>query len=184
MRIDETAYHEYANWKLENDKILKDLQEQAEDIYFRFKHVIGVIGYYYDRLIDDEKYSSDDDIIFVTGFYYLVSQLEEVKKILKEVYKQDIKELNNHAKEINLFLNTIDFQTDFVNDDIESDEELKALMSFDKKVYKLIETKKEVPLTYYEELDVITAKVFEKHEANYYSINNVFLEIADELNIL
>lgn len=184
MRIDETTYREFANWKLENNDLIKALNEQASGIFYRFKHIIDVIDFYYNKLIDDVNYSEEDDAIFKTGFYYLADQIEDVKIILKKVYKDDITELEKHAKEINLFLNTLDFQTELFNSELEQDEDIQRLMSFDQDVYNFIMEKKEVPENYYEELDLLTLKIYKKLDLSFYSINDIFLEIADELNIV
>ena len=184
MKIDETVYNEYANWKLENEELLKNIKSNSDDIYYRFKHVLDVVDYYYDKLIDDENYSDEDDVIFKTGFYYIADQFENISELLQKVYNNDFKELDKHAKEVNLFLNTVDFQTEVLNNDITSDEDVKKLLEFDREIYSYISKKKNIPEEKYEELDDLTTKVFNKLNINYYSVNNIFLEIADELNIL
>lgn len=184
MKTDETVYHEYANWKLENEALLKEIKEKAENIYFRFKHVIDVIDFYYDKLIDDATYTEEDDVIFKTGFYYSADLLEDIKEILSKVYNNNVIELENHSKAINLFLNAIDFQTEVLNNEINGDKDVQRLMGFDQEVYSYISKKEEVPEKYYEELDLLSLNIFQKLNISYYSISNIYLEIADELNIL
>ncbi|HHW79314.1 MAG TPA: hypothetical protein GX742_00770 [Acholeplasmataceae bacterium] len=184
MRIDETTYHEYANWKLENSDLLKELSQNASSIYFRFKHILEVVKHYYNKLIDDVNYSEEDDAIFKTGYYYLADQIEDIKTILNKVYNNDAKVLESHAKEINLFLNTIDFQTELLNNELEEDDDIQRLMDFDQDVYNFIIEKNPIPEKYYDELDDLTFKIFKKLDISYYSVNDIFLEIADELNIL
>ncbi len=184
MIIDETIYHEFANWKLENSELLKELNDNANNIYFRFKHILEVVRHYYDKLIDDVNYSEEDDAIFKTGYYYLSDQIEDIKTILSKVYNNDVKQLEKHAKEINLFLNTIDFQTELLNNELEDDVDIQRLMDFDQDVYSYIIDKNPIPETFYEELDELTFKIFRRLDISYYSVNDIFLEIADELNIL
>lgn len=185
MKIDERVYHEYANWKLENEKIIRKIQEKGGNIYFRFKHVIDVIDFYYNKLIDDVNYNEEDDVIFQTGFYYVADQLEEIKEILRSVYNNKVEVLNEHAKEINLFLNNIDFQTEILNNEThEENKDIQRLMDINKEIYQFIVKKEAIPEEYYEELDLLTTKIFRKLKIDYYPINNIFLEIADELNIL
>ena len=184
MKMDETAYHEYANWKLENNELLNKLNTEAEDIFFRFKHIIDVTNYFYDKLIDDANYAEQDDVIFKSGFYYLADQLEELKVLLKDVFNNDLNEAKKYFREINLFFNTLDFQAELINNDIELGADLETLMTFDKKVYEYLERKQNAPDELFAELDKITNNIYQKLNSNYYSINNIFLEIADELNIL
>lgn len=184
MIIDEKVYNEFANWKLENNDFLLKLEKEASGIFFRFKHVIKVVDHYYNKLIDDTEFNDDDDAIFRTGYYYLVDQLEDIKTLLSKVYKNNISELEKHSKEINLFLNTIDFQTELLNNELDDKEDIQRLMDFDQEVYDYITDKNPIPEDFYEELDLLTFKIFRRLNINYYSINDIFLEIADELNIL
>lgn len=184
MKIDETVYNEYANWKLENEELLKELETSAEDIFFRFKHIIDVIAYFYDKLIDDADYDTEDDLIFKTGFYYVADQIEELKILLKDVYNNDIVTAAKYFKEVNLYFNTLDFQSELINQEIDENEDIQTLLVFDKKVYKFLEDKESIPTEVYEELDSLTSNIYQKLNTNYYSINNIFLEIADELDIL
>lgn len=184
MKIDETAYHEYANWKLENEELVKELAIKGEDIYFRFKHVISVIDYFYDKLIDDPDYDEEDDLIFKTGFYYIADQIEEFKELYKKVFDNKIEEAIKYFKEINLYFNTLDFQTELINHEFDESNEIKDLLVFDKKVYELLENKQNAPEELFDELDSLTSTIYKQLNSNYYSINHIFLEIADELNIL
>lgn len=184
MKIDETAYHEYANWKLENEDLLKKLETEAEDLFFRFKPVIDVISYFYDKLIDDNDYSEDDDVIFKSGFYYIADQIEELKILLKDIFSNNLEETSKFSKEVNLYFNALDFQTELINNELEDNEDVVSIMSFDKKVYELLTKKENAPEELFEELDNLTSSIYKKLNNNYYSINNIFLEIADELNIL
>lgn len=184
MKIDERVYNEYANWKLDNSDFINELELNAPSIYFRFKHIINVIEYYYNKLIDDVNYTQEDDAIFRTGFYYITDQLSDVDSIYSKAYKKDIKLLEKHSKEINLFLNTLDFQTELMNNELDQNEDVQKLMDFDQDVYKYIMEKKTVPEEYYEELDMLTFKIFKSLDINYYSVNDIFLEIADQLNML
>lgn len=184
MQIDETVYNEFANWKLENNDILSELKEKASGIYFRFEHIINVVEHYYNKLIDDPTFSEDDDAIFRTGFYYMTDQIEDVITLLEKVYNNDFNELDKHSKEINLFLNTIDFQTELLNNELDDKEDIQRLMDFDQDVYNYITEKNPIPDNFYEELDLLTFQIFRRLNINYYSVNDIFLEIADELNIL
>lgn len=184
MKIDEKTYNEFANWKLENDDLLTEMENKAPDVYFRFKHILNVVDHYYNKLIDDKDYSADDDAIFRTGFYYLVDQIDDIQTLLEKVYKDNVEELNKHSKEINLFLNTIDFQTELLNNELDNNEDIQRLMDFDQDVYHYLTKKNPIPDNFYEELDLLTLNIFRRLNINYYSVNDIFLEIADELNIL
>ena len=182
-RIDESSYQEYANWKLENDELLNELTNEGEDIYFRLKHVLDVVDFYYNRLIDDPTYSEEDHVIFQTGFYYLVGQLEDLKDVLQKVYKNNYKDLYKHASEVNFYLNILDFQNEIYIRQIDEDTDASELLLFNNIVYEYLNNKKEITEDLYEKFDNLTTKLFSKHNIEYYSINSIFFEIADELDL-
>lgn len=181
---DERVYHEYANWKIENYDLLKYLVESNSDLIIRFKHVIDVTDFLYDRLIDDQNYTDDEDQIFETGFYYLFDQIDEIVTLLKSSYKNNIKDLEQRAKDVNLLLSTIDFQNELLGVENFEQKDLEKLVDFEQNILKLLENKQEVPINLYEELDQMTLEIFNKLNLEYFPVNDIFLEIADELGIL
>jgi len=170
---EERVYHEYANWKIENHELLTYLVESNSDLILRFKHVIDVTDHLYDKLIDNDKYTDEEDQIFETGFYYLFDQIEEIATLLKKSYQNKIKDLEERSKDVNLLLSAIDFQN-----------ELLSVVDFEQNILKKLENKEEVPINMFEELDQITLEIFTKLNVDYFPVNDIFLEIADELGIL
>lgn len=180
---DELKYHEYANWKMENHDLLKYLTENNSDLLIRFKHVLDVTDYLYNKLIDDPNFSDDEDQIFETGFYYLFDQIDKITQLLKP-YQNEFKALEKRAKEINLLLSAIDFQNELATLEDYDDTDMADLIDFEQEITKKIENKEEVEEDMYEKLDRITFEIFNKLDVEYYPINDIFLEIADELGIL
>lgn len=181
---DEKVYHEYANWKMEHHDLLKYLIERNSLLMIRFKHVMDVIDYLYDKLIDDPTFSEEEDQIFETGLYYMMDQIDQIDQLLKKSYQNSFEDLEKRAKDVNLLLNTIDFQNELLGLETFDQKDMDILITFEEKVMKLLEEKKEVPITLYKELDHISFELFKKLDVEYYPINHIFLEIADELGIL
>ncbi len=181
---DEKVYHEYANWKLENYELIKYLVDNNSDLILRFKHVIDVIDHLYDKLIDDDTYSDEEDHIFETGFYYLFDQVEEITKLLKKAYQNNVKDLEQRAQDVNLLLSAIDFQNELLGVENFEQKDMDRLMEFEKDVLDRLEKKEIVPKEMYEHLDQMSYEIFAKLNVEYYPIDDIFLEIADELGIL
>lgn len=181
---DEKVFHDYANFKLDNESLIKELKKVESEVLERFEHVIDVADYYYDKLIDDKDFSEEDHHVFTIAFMYLEEQVEQVKELLKTVYNNKVAELEKHAKEVNLLLNTFDFQTEVLNNEFEDDDDVKVLLEFDKDIFDYLTKYMEVPVEKYNQLDELTYRIFNKNNRNYYSINSIFYEIADELEIL
>lgn len=181
---DEKVYHEYANWKIENHELLKYLVENNSDLILRFKHVIDVTDYLYDKLIDDESYTDDEDHIFETGFYYLFDQIEEITNLLKKAYQNNVQDLEKRAKDVNLLLSTIDFQNELLGVENFEQKDMDRLVEFEQSVLEKLEKKESVPQHMFNHLDTISYEIFNKLNLEYYPIDDIFLEIADELGIL
>ncbi|MFA6377844.1 MAG: hypothetical protein WCW63_04370 [Acholeplasmataceae bacterium] len=184
MMRDERVYHEYANWKIENHELLKYLIESNSDLILRFKHVLDVTDYLYDRLIDDHNYTDEEDQIFETGFYYVLDQLDQISRLLKDNYQNDIKDLEKRAKDVNLLLAAIDFQNELVSLESYEQKDLESLIKFEEELLKILQNKHEVPKDMYQKLDDITFEMFQRLDVEYFPIDDIFLEIADELGIL
>jgi hypothetical protein len=181
---DEKIYHEYANWKIENHELLKYLVENNSDLIQRFRHVIDVTDYLYDKLIDDVTYSEDEDHIFETGFYYLFDQIEEITTLLKKAYQNNVQDLEKRAKDVNLLLSTIDFQNELLGVENFEQKDLDRLVEFEQAVLDKLEKKENIPYEMFDHLDSISYEIFNKLNVEYYPIDDIFLEIADELGIL
>ncbi len=181
---DERVYHEYANWKIENHELLTYLIESNSDLIMRFKHVIDVIDYLYNKLIDDKNYNDDEDHIFETGFYYMFDQIEEITGLLKKSYHNNIQNLEERARDVNLLLSTIDFQNELLGVENFEQVDMDKLIDFEQDIMKKLENKEEVPIFMFEKLDEMTYEMFQKLNVEYYAINDIFLDIADELGIL
>ncbi len=180
---DELKYHEYANWKMENHDLLKYLTDNNSDLMIRFKHVLDVTDHLYNKLIDDPQYSEEEDQIFETGFYYLFDQIDKITQLLKP-YQNEFKALEKRSKEINLLLSAIDFQNELATLEDYDDTDMADLIDFEQEITKKIENKEDVTQDMFEKLDRITFEIFNKLDVEYYPINDIFLEIADELGIL
>jgi hypothetical protein len=181
---DERVYHEYANWKIENHELLTYLVESNSDLILRFKHVIDVTDYLYDKLIDNDRYTEEEDQIFETGFYYLFDQIDEIVSLLSKSYQNKIQDLEQRSKEVNLLLSAIDFQNELLSVEDFEQKDMEKLVDFEQNLLKKLENKEDVPSKMYEELDQITLEIFTKLNVDYFPVNDIFLEIADELGIL
>jgi hypothetical protein len=137
---DERVYHEYANWKLENHDLLKYLMDSNSDLIIRFKHVLDVTDYLYDKLIDDKNYTEEEDHIFEIGFYYVLDQLDQINQLLKENYQNDIKDLEKRSKDVNLLLSAIDFQNELISLESYEQKDMDSLIQFEEELLKFFNT--------------------------------------------
>lgn len=181
---DESIYHEYANWKLEYNDLIKYLRENDSDLIVRFKHVFDVTDFLYDKLIDDPNFSDEENQIFETGFYYVFDQMDRIQDLLKNTYNDQIEALEKKAKDVNLLLSAVDFQNELLSAESFDQKDLDELMTFEQSIESKIKNKEELPESLFNDLDQLTYRIFQNMDVDYYPINDIFLDIADELGIL
>jgi hypothetical protein len=182
--VDERIYHDYASWKLEHIDFIEHLKSSDSNLMIRFNHVIAVVDHLYDKLVETMSYTDDEINIFQTGFFYLADQIDEIKALLKDFYREDLSILESKAKEINLLLSVIDFQNELMGVESFEQEDMDQLIAFENNVLEKLKQHEVIPVSMYSELDELTFNMFKKMDVDFYSVNDIFLEIADELGII
>lgn len=181
--IDERVYNEYANWLLENSDFLKQLEKTHSSIFVRLHPVMLVLDHFYNKLIDDETYNLEEDNVFNVGFYYLADQIEEVKWFYKNKFEEDIKKLNLFGSEVNLFLEALELQLELIERDLEEDEVVTKAIELPNTIRELIDKLENFNDETYDTLGETFTKIYYKEGFDYYSVTEIFLEIADDYNL-
>ena len=182
--VDERIYHDYASWKLEHIEFIEHLKSSDSNLMIRFNHVFAVVDHLYDKLVETMSYTDDEINIFQTGFFYLADQIDEINALLKDFYREDLTILETKAKEINLLLSVIDFQNELMGVESFEQEDMDQLIAFENNVLDKLKQNEVIPQSMYAELDELTFNMFKKMDVDFYSVNDIFLEIADELGII
>src|SRR5690554_311661 len=180
----ELIYNEYAGWLLEHDELLSKLRQLDSLLLFRFENVLNVVDHLYNKLIDDPTFNEDDHDNFTFGFHYIHAQVEEIKKILANYYNNDYLALNMDAKKVNLLLNTIDFQHELLDLENYDAKSMEQLLSFETMIISKLNNKENIDEKVYKQLDEMSLQIFKKLNVDYYPIDSIYLEIADELGII
>jgi len=180
----ELIYNEYAGWLLEHEELLSKLKQLDSLLLFRFENVLNVVDHLYNKLIDDPTYNEDDHDNFSFGFHYLHTQVEEIKKILVNLYNNDYLAMNVDAKKVNLLLNTIDFQHELLDLENYDAQSMEQLLNFETLIISKLTNKEKIDETLYKQLDDMSLQIFKRLNIEYYPIDSIFLEIADELGII
>lgn len=180
----ELIYNEYAGWLLEHEELLSKLKQLDSLLLFRFENVFNVVDHLYNKLIDDPTYNEDDHDNFSFGFHYIHTQVEEIKKILFNVYNNDYLAMNIDAKKVNLLLNTIDFQHELLDLENYDAQSMEQLLNFETLIISKLTNKEKIDETLYKKLDDMSLQIFKRLNIEYYPIDSIFLEIADELGII
>lgn len=180
----EIIYNEYAGWILEHDDLLSKLKQLDSLLIFRFENVMHVVDYLYNKLIDDPTFNQDDHDNFTFGFHYMHAQVEEIKKVLANYYQNDYLALNMDAKKVNLLLNTIDFQHELLDLENYDAKSMEQLLNFESLIISKLTNKEKIDDTVYQQLDDMSLIIFKKLNIDFYPIDSIYLELADELGII
>lgn len=181
----DVVFHDYANWILEISDLTEALKEKKSILLDRFKYVLDVLDFLYDKKINEKTLNNEEESIFETGFYYVFEQFENIKLILEHDYQGDIDLMDIQSKTVILLLNTIEFQNEIIGNSDEANEaHMQLLVDIEQEVLGLLEKKTDAPIDLFEKLDTVTEGIYKDLELDYYPIHDIFFEIADEFGLI
>lgn len=181
--LDELVYQEYSNWRMENDELIKFVEKSDSSIKNTFEHVLPVVDYLYNELIDAEEYGEEEDGIFQFGFHYLVFKYNEIKYILENVCANDYKKLESLGKTINLMFHVLEFEQSLLENEGTNEEDIEEIIDLEKEVLFYIEKGENAPDELFEKVDKVSHEIFTKANYEFESIESIFAEIAIDLDL-
>ncbi len=177
-------YEDYQGFKNDNEVLINDLVKTKSPIIARFKHVLAVVDYLYAKHKDLKDNESDEDLIFQTGYSYVFDRFNTIDLIYTKIFDKNFNEMNKYAKTINLLLYTIDFQDEIKSIDENNTTEYNSLVAFEDLILKKLEGKEHADDIFFGMLNDISTKAFSNLDVEYYGLNEIFYDIALELEII
>lgn len=177
-------YTDYGNWKFENYDFINSLVKNQSKSIARFTHVIAVVDFLYEKRLSIKKALDDlEEVIFESGFNYIHDHFLTLQTLCEKTFDNNIFEMEKFSKTINLLLFVNDFQNELLTatDDIKTD--MKILDDFETKILELLESKTNALDTMFPLLDDITIPMFDRHNINLYTTEQIFYDIAVEYGI-
>ncbi len=179
----EAIYNDYASWILEQSSLIDELTKLNSPLLKTDKHVLDVVKYLYDKAINENNLSGDEETIFTTGFYYLFEHFDQINLILENHFDHNINELHKYSKTMLLLLDLIDLENELYNL-VKEEDELTPLIELEDEIIGHLSKKEEAPETLFEKVNVVTEKAFDKVSDDFYPIKEIFYDIADEYDLL
>lgn len=182
-------FTDYANWKLEKYDLITTLKELESNIIKRYENVLLVLDYLYDIVVEKKRpLTEDEKVIFGTGFEYLDNNFITIEELLKNNFNNNIKEMENCSKTVNLFLYTLDFEDELLNlapdDDLTLKADLAKLEDFEEEVNTYLNNKADVDDAMFVKLDELTEAIFTKRNLEVNPIDSIFYQIAETYNLI
>lgn len=184
MKIeDELIYQQYANWRLENEEIIEFVENSKTSIKNTFEHVLPVVEYLYNDLIDNEEYGEEEDGIFQFGFNYLVFKYNEIKYVLDNFCKGDYKKLESIAKTINLLFHVLEFEQALLENESGTSDDIEEIIDLEKEIEHYLEKCENAPDELFYKVDLKSNEIFVKSNNEFESIESIFANIALSLDL-
>ena len=83
-----------------------------------------------------------------------------------------------------MLLSTIEFQQEILGLEEFEQKDLDQLMDFEKQLIEKMSNQEPIPIQMFKDLDELTYTMFKRLKVDFYPIDDIYLEIADELGII
>ena len=181
----ELNYLDYISFRKANDEEINYLINNKSLIIARFKYVLLVVDYLYDKAVNKkEKLNKDEEEMFEVGYKYIYDRFLTINTYKENVFNNNIKELDKFGKTLNLLLYVDDFIDELDSIDGEHKAEHKKFSDFEEQVSELLENKTQAPDELFAVLDDISVQIFDSLGIEYYGITDIFYDIAIELDLI
>ena len=173
---------EYGAWSKEHKKLLDELQSHQTTLYDRLYPVIKVLDQLTLPNPTDVPHEEEDIIkIFQVGLEFLQDQIQSIEIYFEKVFHQDFHEMLPYETFINYMLYLEDVRYEVSEQGMtQYFDELDELLD---EVSEFIEQKKPLPEAYGLYLDERIKSILGDSFETFYSIVDIFLDIADTLGI-
>lgn len=181
----ENQYFDYASFKKSNEKLLEYLLSKNSLIIARFKYVLLVVDYLFEKAVkDSKKLSLDEEEMFEVGYQYLFDRFNTINLLREHTFNNNLDEMEKLAKSINLLFYIEDFIDEIDSLDGEHKTEHEKFADLENSVIEFIEEKRQVPDELFALVDDISLNIFTGLGHDYYSITDIYYDIAVELELI
>ena len=181
----ENQYLDYASFKKSNEKLLDYLLSKNSLIIARFKYVLLVVDHLFNQVVkENKKLSLDEEEMFEIGYQYLFDRFNTINLLKEHTFDNNLEKMEQFAKSINLLFYIQDFTDEIDSLDGEHKEEHKRFAELEDSVINYIENKKQAPDEFFALVDDISLSIFSSLGHDYYSITDIYYDIAIELELI
>lgn len=181
----ENQYLDYASFKKTNEKLLDYLLSKNSLIIARFKYVLLVVDYLFEKVVkENKKLSLDEEEMFEVGYQYLFDRFNTINLLKEHTFDNNLEKMEQFAKSINLLFYIEDFIDEIDSLDGEHKNEHTKFADLENSVMQYIEEKRQVPDELFALVDDISLNIFTGLGHDYYSITDIYYDIAVELELI
>ncbi len=181
--MQDVLYNDYASWVIEKSELFNELTHHNSLLLDRYRYAKEVVKHLYEKKLNLKTLTEDEEAIFSFGFYYLFEEFEQLSTIFNKTYNGDIKRFNANVDAVILYLSAVEFENEIYNA-FSDFEKAKPIVDLEFEILTLIENEEKVSKEMYEKFDEVSTKVFTDLKLDFYPINEIFFDIADEMGLV
>ena len=176
---------DYKAFKDTNEDLIMHLVNNNSAIIARFKYVIAVVDYLYDKAVSEgHEFDKDEEEIFEVGYQYIYDRFMTINMLKETVFQNDLFEMEQFAKSINLLFYIEDFMDDVDSLEEETTPQHKKLADLEQQVLQMIENKHQVQDELFALTDDISMQIYSSLGIDYYGVTDIFYDIAIDLDLI
>lgn len=179
--MENLIYKDYAAWKLENQEILEQFQNNKNVIYDRLEPVYAVLNHIYDLVVEGVDLDDDFELIFHSGFDYLSTQFEVIKIYFDTLFSKKCDEFQEFSDLLLYLIYISDVRTDLESNGIDSN--IDELNDLEITLENMIMERNNDKVYAVNLFNTVFEELFKKLNYEYIGIVDIFSEIAETLGI-
>lgn len=172
---------DFANWKMDNWEVLERFKENGSYIYERFEPVYAVLNHIYERAVELGELDEERETIFSVGLNYLHAQFEVIKIYYEKLFDSDCEAFEAFMPLVGYLLFIADFRADL--EEVEDSLDFDPLNEAETLIENMIAERRNAFDYAGEKLNEAVRDIIEHLDFEYVSIIDIFVEIAENLNI-
>lgn len=181
LPLDEFVLKDYASWKIENHVIIDTFRNNHNKIYERLEPVYLVLEHIYDMAVNQQDIDDDLETIFNIGFQYLHAQFSVIKIYFESLFQSNCDDFKEYHEMLLYLMYIFDVRTDLENHDVDSD--IEVLNNVETYIENMIMERRDDHAYVREMMNDALKTVFDMIEYEYVSIVDIYVEIAENLDI-
>jgi|LGOV01.1.fsa_nt_gb hypothetical protein len=178
----EKIVKEYNSWLKDNQKLILHLKNHDSSIYTRVMPLYEVLNFLSSESEDNGLEFNDDIVkIFQVGLEYIHSQVDVCKIYLEKVFNNDFHAFLKYDIIVGYILYIEDLRYEIKENNLKLDE--KKIEGLTDYLENIMDTKQLIPENIKLYVDSEVRKIIDVNKLDFHSIIDIFVEIAETLEI-
>jgi ElaB/YqjD/DUF883 family membrane-anchored ribosome-binding protein len=180
LPLDSFYLRDYASWKLEHHTFLEGIRN-CKEVYERIEPIYIVLNHLYGKATNNEEFDDDLETIFRFGFEHLNNHVAVLKIYYDTLFQGNIEEMRKYGEPLAYLMYIYELRIDLEQHGFDSN--LKELNDIENLIENSIMERRDEIHQLRVKLNEALKKVFSQIDYEYSSITDIYVEIAENLDI-